>query len=96
MAKQDRINAAARLLEDFSGTPAKRRRELRTPEHDVLLEVGRVDGIMYTAKRDGKTQRYVHEFRASSRPVLAVSHDGAQLYLLAGAYKFTDRGIEDK
>lgn len=90
------VSQAAKLYKDFSGHEAKRGRQLSKPKvPDVLVNIGRVDGILYQAKRDGKTERYIHEFAAHARPVLAVAPDGSALFLLGGRYTFTDRGIVD-
>lgn len=56
--------------------------------------VGDLEGVIYRTRDDG--QRYVHEFNKSARPVLYVTDDGKQIYVLAGAYSFTDRGFEDR
>jgi len=64
-------------------------------EYDVVFRVGTVDGILYTTVRDGNTEKYIHEFKKKSRPHLAVSHDGKQLFILGGGYAFTERGIVD-
>lgn len=61
-------------------------------EADVLL-VGELQGLIYKAQGDGVT--YIHRFKKTARPVLYVSADGSQVYVLAGAYRFTDRGFED-
>lgn len=66
------------------------------PIPDVALKIGHCDGVLYTTVRDGKTEKYIHKFRKSSRPLLAATFDGNQLVLLGGAYQFTDRGIVDK
>lgn len=87
--------AAAKLFEDFTGHNAEELTEVEVPTDDVLMIVGDCEAIAYTATRDGETHSYQHEFKKSARPVLCVSHDGERLYLLAGAYKFTQRGIED-
>lgn len=63
---------------------------------EVMLVVGECDGIMYTTVRDGKTEKYLHQFKKTSRPLLLASHDGKMLYLLGGAYDFTDSGIVDR
>lgn len=61
----------------------------------VMLTVGEVVGIMYRTDRDGVVEDYLHRFKKKARPTLAVSSDGRRLYLLGGAYRVTDRGIED-
>jgi len=69
--------------------------DYKMPIPDVALKIGQCDGVLYTTVRDGKTERYIHKFKKSSRPLLAVSFDGRQLIMLGGAYQFTDRGIVD-
>lgn len=96
MATDPRVKAALKLFEDFTGHAGEVMGTHTIPDDDTLVVVGECDAIAYTATRDGETHSYQHEFRKSSRPVLAVSHDGLRLYLLAGAFKFTDRGIEDR
>lgn len=96
MSKKKRLDAAVKLFQDFTGHKPQYVDTVKMPVDDVAMAVGHCDGIMYTTVRDGKTEKYIHRFKKGSRPVLAVSHDGKQLYLLAGAYTFTDRGIEDR
>lgn len=66
--------------------------------HDkgVAFAIGQVDGILYTTVRDNEIESYIHKFKKSSRPLLASSFDGKQLYILGGGYTFTNRGIVDK
>lgn len=61
----------------------------------VMLTLGDCIGIMYRTHRGGRTDNYLHRFKKSARPTLAVSSDGRTLYLLGGEYRVTDRGIED-
>jgi hypothetical protein len=58
--------------------------------------IGELDLVGYRTKRDGRTERYGHHFRKSSRPLLAVSSDGKQLHIVGGQYEFTEAGIEDR
>lgn len=93
------LRRAARLFEAFTGDPGTHVQpvDYRTPkEGEALTYVGHVTAIAYEAVRDGESNEYEHQFSAKSRPVLAASADGKSLYLLAGAYKFTHRGIEDR
>lgn len=90
-----KINAAIKLFEDFTGENPQYIDRVNLPVDTVAMAIGHCDGVMYTTVRDGKTERYVHKFKKGARPVLAVSSDGNQLYLLGGDYHFTDRGIED-
>lgn len=93
---KSKVRAALKLFEDFTGHAASIEGHVDLPHDDTLVVVGECEAIAYNATRDGETHSYQHEFAKSSRPVLAVSHDGERLYLLAGAYKFTHRGIEDR
>lgn len=94
-SKKRRIRKAKTLYKDFTGHEAKKMEVVTLPEYDTALKVGNVLGIMYDTVRDGKRERYIHEFKKSSRPALAVSHDGQQVYLIGGSYLFTDSGIND-
>lgn len=91
------LRDAAKLYEDFTGHEAEIVGKTEKPEiPDVLVAIGEIDGIMYSTVRDGKLERYIHQFRKNSRPLFAVSPDGKQLFMLGGAYNFTDRGIVDE
>lgn len=86
-----------RLYEDFSGMKPETIVKVRKPDYDdVIVAFGECEGILYKTMRDGEVEHYIHRFRAKSRPLIAASSDGKQLYLLGGKYKFTDRGIVDK
>lgn len=91
------LAAARKLYREFSGERGNTVRE--TPIPPALrtgLAIGPVLMIGYSAIRDGKRERYAHTFARNARPLLAASHDGRTLYLLGGAYRFTDRGIVDR
>jgi hypothetical protein len=88
---------ARKLFEDFTGHELTHAKRLPAPKLPRLaVKIGTVDGILYTTVRDGKTERYIHEFKRKARPTFAVSPDGRQLFMLGGAYNFTERGIVDK
>lgn len=89
------INEAKKRFEDFTGMAASNLETVRLPKHEIGLKIGPCDGVLYTTVRDGKTEKYIHEFKKKSRPLLAASHDGKSLYLIGGSYTFTERGIED-
>ena len=57
---------------------------------DVLV------GVLYTTVRDGKEEKYIHQFKAKDKPLLCVTPDGTQILLVGGAYDFTERGIVDR
>lgn len=91
------LRRAAALYEAFTGHNARVVAEIDKPVYpDAVLVVGKCDGVLYTTVRDGKLERYIHEFKARSRPLFCVSPDGNSLILLGGAYHFTERGIVDK
>jgi hypothetical protein len=90
-----KINAAIKLFEDFTGDKPEYIDTVKLPIDTVCMAIGHCDGILYTTVREGQTEEYIHKFKKGARPVLAVSSDGKQLYLLGGDYRFTDRGIED-
>lgn len=90
------IRKAADLYERFSGHDAEILGKIRVKSlPKVAVGVGVCDGILYTTVRDGKTEKYIHKFRAADKPILAVTPDGKQILLLGGNYTFTERGIVD-
>jgi hypothetical protein len=94
---RDDVEEAARLFRRFTGHEPRYVDTVDAqPMPKALTAIGKCDGILYSAVRDGKLERYIHEFSRKSRPTFAVSPDGKQLYLLGGAYNFTSRGIVDK
>ena len=90
-----RIKRAATLYEEFTGHDAVECGTVDMPEHDVVAVIGELDGVLYTTIRDGVKESYIHEFKKSSRPLLCVSEDGKQLYIVGGQYIFKDTGIND-
>lgn len=91
------LDEAAKKLEDFSGhRVAHLESAYSRSSQSTGLIVGEVDLIGYTAKRDGRVERYGHKFRKNSRPLLAVTSDGKQLHIVGGQYEFTEAGIEDR
>ena len=94
-----RDRAVREAVERFTGfrgyAPAKVSRVRLPDPPKVLLTIGECIGIMYRTNRDGQVDNYLHRFAKSSRPALCCSRDGKTLYLLGGAYRVTDRGIED-
>jgi len=95
-ASRNEIREAQTRFKDFSGHDANYldKMEIRSPKTGLL--VGSLDGVLYTTVRDGKREKYIHEFKRASRPLLVASHDGKTLHILGGRYEFTERGIEDK
>lgn len=87
---------AAKLFRDFHGREPDDT-DIVTVALDkptAAMVVGEFEGVIYRALGDGK--RYIHQFEKHARPVLLISSDGRQLYALAGAYRFTERGFVDR
>lgn len=94
--RTDDVAAAARRFSRFTGHRADKVKMIPYPSNPGAgLAVGPVLAIAYTATRDGRTQNYMHKFSPHARPQLISSHDGRQLILAGGRYKFTERGIVD-
>jgi hypothetical protein len=87
------IEAAANLYIQFRGEEPTYIESVPYHVAPVLLLIGECDGLLYTTRREGHIEHYQHKFSKRSRPLLASSHDGKQLYLLGGSYNFTDAGI---
>lgn len=90
-----RLVKAAQLYEDFTGHKPTTLRTVNMANANEGFVIGTLDGVLYTTRRDGKTEHYKHDFNARSRPLLVSSYDGKNLYIVKGRYKFTDRGIVD-
>lgn len=95
MTKNAKENAK-KLFENFTGQQLDDvEYVLEIPDDLVLFEIGRLDGVMYTTVRDGKKEKYLHEFSRGCEPVLASTSEGNQLFIVGGSYQFTESGIED-
>lgn len=91
------LTKAVRRYQRFTGHADMTARRMVLPAMPrAVLTVGECDGILYTTVREGRKESYIHRFAKGSRPLLAASPDGKRLYLLGGAYTFTERGIVDK
>ena len=96
MGKHRPGRRAARAFEAFTGAQPRQVRSAPLDSHDVDgWRLGRTVGVAYEAVRDGKRERYFHEFKRSAAPDLVVRDDGRQLYFAGGSYKVASRGIED-
>lgn len=90
---QRAIDAAANLYIQFRGEEPHYVESVPFLVSPVMMLIGECDGVLYTTRREGHIEHYQHNFSKRSRPLLATSHDGKQLYLLGGSYNFTDAGI---
>jgi len=97
LSSKARLKKAKELFADFTGHEADIVGTVDMPEHDTLMVIGSLDAVCYTTVRDGNKEKYIHEFETpASRPLLCVSHDGKQLYIVGGRYEFLDSGINDR
>jgi len=89
------VQQAKDLYSDFSGEIPKgvKKVNLRSPKAGFVI--GKLDGVLYTTVRDGKKEKYIHEFKASAAPKLISSFDGHNLYIIGGRYTFRETGIND-
>lgn len=97
MSSAVQVREAADLYERFTGHAAEEIGRVPAPTMpQVLVAVGECDGILYSTVRDGKLEKYIHEFKKSARPLFCVAPDGSALFLIGGKYTFTERGIVDR
>lgn len=89
------LDEADDLLNAFAGRSGREVLSVKQRPIKTGLVVGKVLGVMYETVRDGKHEKYCHEFNRKSRPLLVASHDGSQIGIVGGQYRFTERGIED-
>lgn len=93
---REAIARAADLYERFSGHQAEEAGRITVPDLPAVgVAIGTVDGILYTTVRDGVTEKYIHKFASKDKPLFVVSPDGKCLYMVGGAFDFTERGIVD-
>lgn len=91
------LTRAARRFTRFTGEDQLSAKKIKVlPLPKILLAIGPCDGLLYSTIRDGVAEKYKHTFAGKARPLLASSSDGKRLFLLGGAYTFTNRGIVDK
>lgn len=95
-ATRGQVRQAEQLYEDFRGESPGYLDKVKLHVPNAGLVVGELDGILYTTVRDGVTEKYVHEFKRKSRPLLISASDGNSLHIIGGRYEFTERGIVDR
>lgn len=89
------VTKAMKLYNDFTGENPRFIDEWQVEIPAAAMQIGKITGIMYTTRMDGRQQEFLHEFTGRSRPILAASADGNQLFVLGGEYHFSERGIVD-
>jgi hypothetical protein len=74
--------------------PAVTRTSCRRNVPDVVVQLGRLKGLIYSSDRGqcGRPRTFIHFM--DTPPVLACNPSGTQLYVLGGRYRVTRRGIE--
>jgi hypothetical protein len=90
------VEKAADLYVQFRGENPEFINTVKMDVPPVMLLIGECDGVLYTTRRDGHIEKYIHEFAKTARPLLCSSYDGQQLFLIGGRYNFTDAGIVDR
>ena len=95
-APREQIAKAADLYVQFSGEEPSFIDKIRIDVPRVMLLIGECDGVLYTTRRDGRLESYIHRFKKRSRPLLTTGYDGKTLFIVGGRYDFTDAGIVDK
>ena len=97
LARKQLIERGKQRYSSFMLRAPDRSRTLNIPAlPKVALAIGELSAIEYVSTRGGERVNYRHVFKKGSRPLLASSHDGKQLILLGGAYRFSNRGIIDR
>lgn len=89
------LDQADDLLNSFAGRSAREVLSIKEPPIRRGLVVGKLLGVMYATTRDGKKEKYCHEFKSQSQPLLVANHDGSRIGIVGGRYEFTERGIVD-
>lgn len=86
---------AAKLLRGFTGTRNVNSRVARKPViPDSVVEIGNILAIVYEVDNTG--EKLQHTFASKARPLLVVSHDGKQVFIVGGQFTFTSRGFVDR
>lgn len=87
------LDAQAEKFSAFTGHDATHVNRFKKAPMKAAFALGNLLAVEYRATRDGVSDRYRHEFRKSSQPLLV--SDGSQLDIVGGRIRVTDRGIED-
>lgn len=95
VSNERKMMAGVELFQEFTGHDATHYDRVTLPDMSVCVQIGKLEGIAYETKRDGKTLKYFHQFKKAARPIFAVTHDGRALVIVGGAFRFTERGIVD-
>jgi hypothetical protein len=91
-----KMKEAIERYKEFTGMEPEFYDAWQVNHPEVGFVVGTLDAVLYTTVRDGITESYQHKFKKNSQPLLCSTHDGKQLVIVGGRYRFTNRGIVDK
>lgn len=91
-----KMKKGVELFEAFTGHDATHYDRVTLPDMSVCVQIGALEGIAYETTRDGKRQKYFHQFKKAARPIFAVTADGKAVVIVGGQFRFTERGIVDK
>lgn len=90
------MRQARALFERFHdfAPPLLIRRRTRVLIPPVLVQLGRLRGLIYTSDKGswGRPRTYIHFMERM--PLLACNPEGTQLHIVGGRYRVTQRGIE--
>ncbi|HEX6217005.1 MAG TPA: hypothetical protein VFZ38_19360 [Vicinamibacterales bacterium] len=90
------LDRARNAFRAFSGMePADLLEVKAEPVPKLAWLLGEMEEVLYNTRRDGKAERYLHPFKKSARPLLAVDAKTGRLFLVGGDYTVTERGITD-
>ena len=95
-SRRTALSKAATLYRDFTGMEPTHVQRVHVKPVKVGVKIGSLDALAYTTRREGKTERYAHEFSKQARPLLGVSDDGRSIVTAGGRFRFTDRGFVDR
>ena len=91
------LSQAASLYRKFREAEPRYVDKIRVnPLPEVCMEIGKLDGVLYTTTHGGKRQAYIHKFTGRSKPTLVTDAKGKRLFIIGGRYNFTEDGIVDR
>lgn len=93
-AERNQFRYAVELFRAYHGyAPTTGGRDIKVIgfNDEAVVYIGECVGIIYKTMEHKRA--WIHRFASKKRPLLYVSNDGRQAYLLKGAYRFTSRGF---
>lgn len=90
------LDKAGNAFRAFSGMEPGRLVEVKAGSVPrVAWLLGEMEEVLYNTERDGKRERYLHKFKKTARPLIAVDPETGSAFLVGGDYTVTDRGFTD-